>query len=191
MFKMGVRLGLMLTNPATSVSPFPVQEARFRYLSEDEIPAILEACEKQVTSPWLYPLVVLALNTGARQGELLKLRYEDIDLERGLIYFGRTKNRKLKTVPMNKAVKEAGNGFQSIYSRQRTANDTKITHVDECFVLGVKSMKVWGCVHRHHGKYKVKRFSCWDQFLSMVFAQWASLAFSGGNNATHLQELKM
>ena len=107
MFKMGVKWGLMPSNPAASVSPFPVQEGRFRYLSEDEIPALLEACEKQVTSPWLYPLVVLALNTGARQGELLNLRYEDIDLEKGLLYFGKTKNRKLKTVPMNKTVREA------------------------------------------------------------------------------------
>src|SRR5262249_31110264 len=106
MFTMGVKWGLMPSNPAASVSPFPVQEGRFRYLSEDEIPALLEACEKQVTSPWLHPLVVLALNTGARQGELLQLRCEDVDFERGLIYFGRTKNRKLKTIPMNKTVKE-------------------------------------------------------------------------------------
>jgi hypothetical protein len=27
------------------------------------------------------------------------------------------------------------------------------------------------CVNRYHGNYKVKRFSCWDQFLSMAFAQ--------------------
>jgi len=97
----------MPSNPAASVSPFPVQEGRIRYLSAEEIPALLDACEKQVTSPWLYPLVVLALNTGARQGELLQLSYEDMDLEKGLLYFGRTKNRKLKTIPMNKAVKEA------------------------------------------------------------------------------------
>ena len=52
-------------------------------------------------------MVLLALNTGARQGELLQLRWEDLDLERGLIYFGRTKNRKLKTVPTNRAVRAA------------------------------------------------------------------------------------
>jgi len=102
-----VKWGLTQSNPAAGVSPFPVQEGRIRYLSETEIPALLDACEKQVTSPWLYPLVALALNTGARQGELLQLRWEDLDLERGLIYFGRTKNRKLKTVPMNRAVREA------------------------------------------------------------------------------------
>ncbi len=106
MFKTGVKWGLMESNPAAGVAPFPVQEGRFRYLSEDEIPALLTACEKQVTSPWLSPLVVMALNTGARQGELLQLRHEDLGLERGLIYFGKTKNKKLKTVPMNRAVRE-------------------------------------------------------------------------------------
>ena len=27
------------------------------------------------------------------------------------------------------------------------------------------------CVKRYHGYRKVKSFSCWDQFLSMAFAQ--------------------
>jgi hypothetical protein len=27
------------------------------------------------------------------------------------------------------------------------------------------------CVDRYNGNYKVKSFSCWDQFLSMAFAQ--------------------
>jgi len=107
MLKMAVKWDLSTTNPAASVAPFPVQEGRLRYLAEDEIPSLLDACKDQITSPWLYPLVVLALNTAARQGELLELRYEDIDLERGLIYFGRTKNRRLKTIPMNQTVRGA------------------------------------------------------------------------------------
>jgi integrase len=44
--------------------------------------------------------------TGARQGELVDLRYEDLDAACGLIYFGKTKNRKLKTLPMNQSVKQ-------------------------------------------------------------------------------------
>jgi hypothetical protein len=27
------------------------------------------------------------------------------------------------------------------------------------------------CVERYHGTYKIKTFSCWDQFLCMAFAQ--------------------
>jgi site-specific recombinase XerD len=106
MFKMGVQWELMQSNPAALVSPFSIQEGRFCYLAEEEIPRLLDACENQVTSPWLYPLVVLALNTGARQGELADLQFEDVDLESGLIYFGQTKNRKLKTIPINKTVRQ-------------------------------------------------------------------------------------
>jgi len=109
MLKKAVEWDLISVNPAAGVSPFPVQEGRLRYLAEGEIPALLGACKNQITSPWLHALVVLALNTGARQGELLDLQYEDVDLERGLLYFGRTKNRRLKTVPMNHAVRDVVN----------------------------------------------------------------------------------
>ena len=69
-------------------------------------------CRNRVTSPWLHPLVILALNTSARQGELLDLKREaDLDLERNLIYFGRTKNRKLKVVPMNSPLGKRWRGF--------------------------------------------------------------------------------
>jgi len=105
MFKMAVKWDLISASPATGVARFPEQEGRLRYLSETEIPALLKACEEKITSPWLYPLVILALNTGARQGELLTLRYEDLDLAQGLIYFGKTKNRKLKIIPMNQQVR--------------------------------------------------------------------------------------
>ncbi len=27
------------------------------------------------------------------------------------------------------------------------------------------------CIARYNGNYKVKNFSCWDQFLAMAFAQ--------------------
>ena len=112
MLKMAVRWELTSANPAATVSPFPTQEARIRFASEDEFPRLIESCRNQVTSPWLHPLVVLALNTSARQGELLDLKREaDLDLERNLIYFGRTKNRKLKVVPMNSAAREAVEWF--------------------------------------------------------------------------------
>lgn len=35
----------------------------------------------------------------------------------------------------------------------------------------VPSYEFRQCVERYHGNYKVKRFSCWDQFLCMAFAQ--------------------
>ena len=35
----------------------------------------------------------------------------------------------------------------------------------------VSPRKFRTCVDRYHGDYKASRFSCWDQFLCMAFAQ--------------------
>src|SRR5262249_27979315 len=55
-------------------------EHRPRFLSEDEIARLLEACHKS-RNPWLGPLVTLALTSDARRGELETLTWEQLDLE--------------------------------------------------------------------------------------------------------------
>src|SRR4030095_4113706 len=79
MFKKAVEWDLLKSNPATSVKRFAVTSERTRFPTEYEIHVLLEKCENQVTSPWLLPLVTLALNTGMRQGDLLRLKWEDVD----------------------------------------------------------------------------------------------------------------
>ena len=60
-------------NPVKETCALTENKHRTRFLQDDERPALLTACR---TSEWdkLYLLVLLALTTGARQGELLKLR---------------------------------------------------------------------------------------------------------------------
>jgi integrase len=53
-----------------------------RYLSPEERGRLLLACQRSSESR-LYPLVVVALGTGGRQGELLDLRWGEVDLARG------------------------------------------------------------------------------------------------------------
>jgi integrase len=107
MFKKAVEWDLVKSNPATSVKRFSVTSERTRFLMQDEIKRLLEECEKQVTSPWLLPLVTSALNTGMRQGELLKLKWENIDLERGSITIIQGKTLRRKTVAINEPAKQA------------------------------------------------------------------------------------
>jgi len=54
---------------------------RTRFLSDDERQALLAAC-KASDSKYLYLAVVLALSTGMRRGELLGLRWPQVDLDR-------------------------------------------------------------------------------------------------------------
>ena len=72
MFKKAVEWDLLKTNPAISVKRFSVTSERTRFLSYDEIKRLLAECEKQMTSPWLLPLVTLALNTGNAARRVVK-----------------------------------------------------------------------------------------------------------------------
>ena len=106
-FKKAVEWDLLKSNPATSVKRFSVTSERTRFLSHDEIKNLLAECEKQVTSPWLLPLVTLALNTGMRQGELLKLKWENVDVERGSITIIQGKTLRRKTIAINEPARNA------------------------------------------------------------------------------------
>src|SRR5882724_2508355 len=69
-------------NPVKLVRRPPVPRGRTRRLNEGEEEALLAACDRGRT-PLLRPLIVTAIETGMRRGELLSLRWEDLDLKRG------------------------------------------------------------------------------------------------------------
>jgi len=52
-------------------------------------------------NPWLVPIVQLALETAMRQGELIRLRWEHIDLNRRTAHLPDTKNGEPRTVPLS------------------------------------------------------------------------------------------
>lgn len=71
-------------SPLAQVHKPTVSNERTRFLTEDELARLLTAC-RESTSPDLLLAVMLAISTGARQGEILNLRWRDLDLERGII----------------------------------------------------------------------------------------------------------
>src|SRR5215813_7014428 len=109
MFTKAIEWGMTTTNPATAVKRLPINDQRTRFLTEAEIQKLLLACEKEITSPWLLSLVTLALNTGMRQGELLNLKWEGVNFERGVISVLQPKTMRWKTIAMNEAAREALN----------------------------------------------------------------------------------
>jgi integrase/DNA-binding CsgD family transcriptional regulator len=89
----------MPENPFRRVR-FPSEgPARRRLLSEVERQRLLIACEVHRNRA-LYPLVLLALSTGARKNELRMLRWRHVTLEQGTLTFERTKNGETRTVPV-------------------------------------------------------------------------------------------
>jgi integrase len=84
-------------SPMVKVAKLEEPRGRVRFLDDDERQRLLDACENV---PDLYAIVVLALSTGARRGEILGLRWCDVDLQRGVIVLHDTKNRDRRVLPL-------------------------------------------------------------------------------------------
>jgi integrase len=77
-----VRLEMLARNPCAAVKPprLPLQEARS--LQVEHVAALLEALQAPAhRASMLRPIVILALAAGLRRGEILGLRWRDLDLE--------------------------------------------------------------------------------------------------------------
>lgn len=83
-------------NPALGVAKPKVRNAADRYLSTDEIGRLLAAC-RESDSPYLLPVVLLALTTGARDMEIRGLRWRGLDFTRNTVTFAKTKNGETRT----------------------------------------------------------------------------------------------
>lgn len=85
-------------NPVKKVAKEREPRGRTRFLSDDERERLLAACKAE--DEMLYELVVTALATGARAGELLSLQWQDIDFEKGFALLHNTKNGETRSIPI-------------------------------------------------------------------------------------------
>lgn len=102
MFSKAVAWGKLKDSPAKSVQFLREPEGRVRYLEKEEIVKLLSK-----SSARLKPIVIVALNTGMRRGEILNLKWHDVDFQRDIISLFDTKNGESRKIPMNAQVKVA------------------------------------------------------------------------------------
>ncbi len=81
-----LRLGLIASNPLDRIDKPRVPRKELQILSPDEVRRLLEVARGNR----LEALLVLAVSTGARQGELFAVQWRDLDLEKGVLTIQRT-----------------------------------------------------------------------------------------------------
>ena len=81
-----VRTEILSRNPAHSVPTPKVRAPEMAIVEATEI----ESLFARLAGHRLYPIVLLAFSTGARRGELLALRWSDLDLEIGTVNIARS-----------------------------------------------------------------------------------------------------
>lgn len=137
-------LMIAVENPVAGIRRPPPSRARDRRLEGDEEARLLAALEDRdgstrredgkryrhgTRNPWIKPIVLLALETAMRRGELLSLTWDNIDLKRRVAYLPETKNGDARTVPLSSRAVEVLHGLpRSIDGRvfPVTANALKI-----------------------------------------------------------------
>lgn len=108
--------GWLDDSPMRKVKKPALPRGRVRFLSEDttgndgkriagERTRLLRACE-QSTNPYLYTVVVMAVSTGMRQGEIMGLTWNDVDLHQGRATLHETKNGERRVVPLTGKILE-------------------------------------------------------------------------------------
>ena len=94
-------------NPVKKIKSPKLPRGRVRFLDDEERARLLQSC-KDSPNNCLYMCVILALSTGMRQGELMNMKWHDINLKDGYLILHKTKNGERRRVPL------AGYGLELI-----------------------------------------------------------------------------
>lgn len=93
---LAVEWGRLGENPVRKVRKLEEPKGRLRFLTDSEASLLLEKAPRH-----LRPVIVCALHTGGRLSEILELRWEEVDLTSGLLFFTRTKNGRVREIPLD------------------------------------------------------------------------------------------
>jgi integrase len=101
LFNLAIHWDLRSDNPTAGVRLNP-EDPRERYLSTGEIQRLTTALEKRKDQPSAKAIMLLLL-TGARKGEILSMRWEQIDFDRAIWTkpSAHTKQRRIHRVPLS------------------------------------------------------------------------------------------
>lgn len=133
-------------NPFDGVGKLSEGAGRVRVLSEAERKALLEQTAKD---PQLHLLVVLALSTAARAGELLALTWSDVDLKDGRLLLRVTKNAQPRVVWLHgeaKRLLEEHGKVRRIDGRVFASAKGKRFRYDEAFETACEAAGIEGFV---------------------------------------------
>lgn len=86
-------------NPFSRVKKPTEPRGRVRFLDDDERTRLIDICLAS-SHKSLYPIVVLAISTGMRKGEILNIKWKDIDLSRSRLVLHETKNNERRAIPI-------------------------------------------------------------------------------------------
>lgn len=154
------------------VMTYPESAENFRWITQDEAKRLIE----HIHLPWLQDLVVFALATGCRQGEIFKLQWQNISFERNSAWIGQgdTKSSRSRPIPLNSTA-------------MRLLEKRRLLHQQYCFCRS-SGLKLTGIDRRVFDKALLKANIAPMSFHDLRHT-WASWHVQNGTPLLILKEL--
>lgn len=140
MFGKAIEWGKMKENPAKKVKLLKGVTKRVRYLLPHELQILLSKCGDS-----LEPIVTLAVHTGMRKGEILSLRWDQVNLEQGIITLRDTKSNETQYVRMDETVRTMLSQMERtepcIFGGKKNRNAFRV-EVDRAFTKAMEGAEI-------------------------------------------------
>lgn len=135
MFSLAVENDYIKISPFSSVKKLRIENKPDRFLDAEEEKKLLAS-----SNSFIQKIIITALHTAMRKGEILNLKWDDIDLKKGYIKILKTKNNRTRRIPLSdklkKILKELPKISEYVFSNPQTK--TKYTDIDNVFSRAVK-----------------------------------------------------
>lgn len=177
-----IEWGACIDNPLLLVRKPRLPDGRDRRLRPREESKLLRAAQSK-KNPQIYSIIVIAIETGMRQGEILSMRWENLDLRQGVAHLLHTKNGGKRDVPLTTRAREAfsrlgvqhegaifsytASGFKSIWKTMIRSvgitdlhfHDLRHEAISRMFELGTLDMVEIASISGHRSLQMLKRYT--------------------------------
>lgn len=169
-FSLAVANGYTNTNPVRDVKKMRVTNKLERHLSIEEEKRMYQVCDDDFSfsklpreeqerlqrihngeHAYLKPILIMALNTGMRKGEILNMTWDCVDFDKNEISALNTKNGKKNTIPMSSKLRNTLLTMykmrgQNQYVFTNPCTGTKYNDIKKCFktvckLAGVENLR--------------------------------------------------
>ncbi|MFB3919255.1 MAG: tyrosine-type recombinase/integrase [Candidatus Velamenicoccus archaeovorus] len=136
MFTKAIEWGKAEDNPVKKVKLFKENNAIVRYLEKDQMNKLIANASEH-----LRPILIVALNTGMRKGEILGLKWNDLDFKNNLIFIRQSKSGEGRAVPMTDPVRQV---LKDLLLNERTQR----AHPESPYVFCNENGKPYGEIRK-------------------------------------------
>ncbi len=143
-FNRGIEWGKCKENPVSKIKFYSEKEfRRTKFLDKNEKIKLLNGCSLTVKR-----IVLTALLTGMREGELLNLKWSEIDFNTRLIKISHSKGKKIRHVPMNSELENVLKSIPSVsdYVFGTQKGKAKFSLYRKPFEKAVEQSEIKDCV---------------------------------------------